>query len=131
MVHYKDLFSKTLVICFCGLGFILKGMSLETVHRKNIELAIHRFGELLTNANESASHDFFAILWEINGVKSDVVRTNLLSKLADVLCVASKDIWKYKNSERFQWKRVFLMEMVKEGLGRYPKWYRVEPTEKK
>ena len=24
-----------------------------------------------------------------------------------------------------------LMEMVKEGLGRYPKWYRVEPTEKK
>ena len=61
---------KTIVaILFCGISFWLQGDDLNSIHRKNIELAIHGFGELLTNANESASHDFFAILGEIKDIK--------------------------------------------------------------
>ena len=100
------------VLYFCGMGFMLNGMDSENVHYKNIEAAVDQYSSTLTNDIESMDYDFLTILVEINGVKSDVVRTNLLSKLADVLCVASKDIWKYKNSERFQWKRVYLMERV-------------------
>ena len=93
---------KIVLICFCGLGFILKGMSIETVHCKNIEYAITQFSSTMTNDIQSMEHDFIAILGEIKDLNSKVARINLLTNLANRLCAVSKDIWKCKNAYSYQ-----------------------------
>ena len=101
---------KMFFLCLCGMGFMLEGVDVENARCKNIEAAIAQFSSTLTNNIESMDYDFMSILGEIEDMKSEVDSTNLLSKLAKGLCVISKDIWKYKDSEIFQWKRVYLME---------------------
>ena len=103
---------KMLVFCLCGIGFVLEGADLEGVHRKNIETAIVRFSSTLTNNIESMDYDFSAILGEMENIKSSDVYTNLLSGLTKELCTVFKDVWKHKNAEIFQWKRVHLMGMA-------------------
>lgn len=98
---------KTIVaILFCGISFWLQGDDLNSIHRKNIELAIHGFGELLTNANESASHDFFAILGEIKDIKQKASQMELISKLIEPIFNTPKDMWKYERRFLIQGDRV-------------------------
>ena len=108
---------KIVLICFCGLGFVLKGMSIETVHCKNIEYAITQFSSTMTNDIQSMEHDFIAIIGEIKDLNSKVARINLLTNLANRLCVVSKDIWKRKNAYSYQWDRICLMDKAVLSLG--------------
>ena len=108
---------KIVLICFCGLGFILKGMSIETVHCKNIEYAITQFSSTMTNDIQSMEYDFIAIIGEIKDLNSKVARINLLTNLANRLCVVSKDIWKRKNAYSYQWDRICLMDKAVLSLG--------------
>ena len=103
---------KILVVSLLGLGFILKGMSMEGMHCKNIESAITQFSSTMTNDIRLMDYDFIAILEEIKDLKSKVARINLLTNLANRLCVVSKDIWKRKNAYSFQGKKVYLMGMA-------------------
>ena len=101
---------KAIIILICGIAVMMKGEYFDEMHRKSIESAIVQFSVSLTNNIESMEYDFSAILEEIRSIKSSVVSTNLLLKLVERLCVVQKDVWKCKNAERFQWKRVYLME---------------------
>ena len=103
---------KILVVSLLGLGFILKGMSMEGMHCKNIESAITQFSSTMTNDIRLMDYDFIAILEEIKDLKSREMRINFLTNLANRLCAVSKDIWKYKNAYSFQGKKVYLMGMA-------------------
>ena len=86
-----------MVICICVNVLILKGAFREDVHQRNIKFAITQFASSFTNDMMSTSYDFAAILGEIKNLKSEAIRTNLLSDLTDRLIVNPKDIWKHQD----------------------------------
>ena len=100
---------KIMVICICVNVLILKGAFREDVHQRNIKFAITQFASSFTNDMMSTSYDFAAILGEIKNLKSEAIRTNLLSDLTDRLIVNPKDIWKHQDALWFQRRRTYLM----------------------
>lgn len=108
---------KIMIICLCGLGFILKGASLEDIHRKNVESAIVRFVPSFTNDIRSMDREFVAILDEVKKVKSEDVRTNLLSHLSDRLIATPKDMWKHNDPLWFHRRRIYLMGTALRSFG--------------
>ena len=100
---------KLVAIFICVDVLVVKGAFREDVHQRNIKFAITQFASSFTNDMMSTSYDFAAILGEIKNLKSEAIRTNLLSVLTDRLIVNPHDIWKHQDALWFQRRRTYLM----------------------
>jgi hypothetical protein len=100
---------KLVAIFICVDVLVLKGAFREDVHQRNIKFAITQFASSFTNDMMSTSYDFAAILGEIENLKSEAIRTNLLSDMTDRLIVNPNDIWKHQDALWFQRRRAYLM----------------------
>ncbi len=108
---------KIFMLLICGSSLCVPGEDLESIHCRNIETAIHGFAELFTNANQSASYDFFAILGEIKNLKQKKLKNDLVTKLIVPIFITPKDMWKHERKYFVQGDRVSFLVKAIRSLG--------------